>query len=56
MDREALKGTVSVISSEPPCKDDNERFTTVPLIIFLYTVNSNFWFFFYKSGLRISCL
>ena len=22
-----LKGTVSIISSDPPCKDDNARFT-----------------------------
>ena len=49
MDREALtyKGTVSVISSEPPCKDDTERFTTVPLmILFIYTVYFHFCFFF----------
>ena len=26
-----FKGTVSVFSSDPPCKDDNSRFTTVPL-------------------------
>jgi len=26
-----FKGTVSVISSDPPYKDDNIRFTTVPL-------------------------
>ena len=26
-----LKGTVSVISSEPPCKDENARYTMVPL-------------------------
>ena len=26
-----IKGTVSVISSDPPCKDNNVRFTTVPL-------------------------
>ena len=26
-----LKGTVSVISSDPPCKDCNGRFTTVPV-------------------------
>ena len=26
-----LKGTVSVISSDSPCKDDSVRFTTVPL-------------------------
>ena len=26
-----LKGTESVISSDPPCKDGNVRFTTVPL-------------------------
>ena len=28
---EILKGTVSVISSDPPCKDDNAWFTKVPL-------------------------
>ena len=27
----ALKGTVSVISIDPPCKDDNARFTMVSL-------------------------
>ena len=26
-----IKGTASVISSDPPCKDGNARFTTVPL-------------------------
>ena len=26
-----IKGTASLISSDPPCKDDNARFTTVPL-------------------------
>ena len=26
-----IKGTVSVISSDPPCKDDIARFTTIPL-------------------------
>jgi len=26
-----IKGTVSVISSDPPCKDGNARYTTVPL-------------------------
>ena len=26
-----LKGLYSVISSDPPCKDGNARFTTVPL-------------------------
>ena len=25
-----VKGTVSVIASDPPCKDGNVRFTTVP--------------------------
>ena len=29
--RSTLKGAVSVISSEPPFKDCNARFTTVPL-------------------------
>ena len=26
-----LKGTVSIISSDPPCKDGNAQFTIVPL-------------------------
>ena len=26
-----IKGTVSVISSDPPCKDGNSRFKTAPL-------------------------
>ena len=26
-----FKGTVSAISSDPPCKDGNARFTVVPL-------------------------
>ena len=26
-----LKGTVSVFSSDPPCKDDNARFTPLAL-------------------------
>ena len=26
-----FKGTVSLISSDPPCKDGNARFTTVTL-------------------------
>ena len=26
-----IKGTLSVISSDPPCNNDNVRFTTVPL-------------------------
>ena len=30
-----IKGTVSVISSEPPCKDDNAWFITVPLNLLL---------------------
>ena len=28
------KGTLCVISSDPPCKDGNDRFTTVPLKLF----------------------
>ena len=31
IDFHKIKGTVSVISSDPPCKDGNARFTTVPL-------------------------
>ena len=34
-----LRGTVSVILSEPPCKDDNARFTVVPLIAFFQFMN-----------------
>ena len=30
-ERRGIKGTVRVISSDPPCKDDNVRFATVPL-------------------------
>ena len=26
-----IEGTVSVVSSDPPCKDGNARFTNVPL-------------------------
>ena len=29
--RQPFKGTVRIISSNPPCKDDNASFTTVPL-------------------------
>ena len=29
-----LKGTVSVVSSDPPCKEGNAQFTTVPLKTF----------------------
>ena len=28
----AINGGLSVISSDPPCKDGSSRFTTVPLI------------------------
>ena len=31
----SLKGTVSVILSDPSCKDSHVRFTTVPLFIFI---------------------
>ena len=31
---ENVKGIVRVISSDPPCKDGNTRFTTVPLKAF----------------------
>ena len=30
------KGTVSVILSEPPCKDVSALFTTVPLTAFIW--------------------
>ena len=29
-----FKGTLSVISSDPPCKDGNARFTTIPDVFF----------------------
>ena len=32
-----VKGTVSVISSNSPCKDGNARFTTIPFYLFLFT-------------------
>ena len=35
-----IKGTVNVISSDPPCKDDNARFTTVPLKLCLIKYES----------------
>ena len=28
---QAVERTVNIISSDPPCKDGNARFTTVPL-------------------------
>ena len=31
IDKSNIKGTVSVISSDSPCKDGNPRFTTAPL-------------------------
>ena len=33
MEYQTFKGTVSVISSDPPCKDSNARFTDVPLTL-----------------------
>ena len=33
-----LKGTVSVISNDPPCLDAKTQFTTVPLKAFSYHV------------------
>ena len=53
------KGTVSVISSDPSCKDDNARFTTVSLkhmiknvedivvfLIFQWFISYNFYMYF----------
>ena len=34
----SFKGTVSVISSDPPCKDDNSRFTMVSLNVLSHQV------------------
>ena len=48
-----LKGTESVISSDPSCKDGNARFTTEPCILsfsWLKVFNSdNFFYFFLLS-------
>ena len=35
-----VKGNVSVISNDPPCKGDNARITTIPLIWNLYLINN----------------
>ena len=40
-----LKGTVSKISSEPPCKDDNVRFTMIPFILSYQKCGRNCRFF-----------
>ena len=37
-----FKGTVSVISSDPPCKDDSAGFTTVPFKVLSDQVLSNY--------------
>ena len=34
-----VKGNVSVISNDPPCKGGNARITTIPLIWNLYLIN-----------------
>ena len=46
-----MKGTVSVITSDPPCKDGNVRFITVPLkALFIIFENEYFLLgFLYKS-------
>ena len=46
-----MKGTVSVITSDPPCKDGNVRFTTVPLkALFIIFENEYFLLgFLYKT-------
>ena len=62
-----LKGTVIVFSSDPPCKDDNAQFTTVPLkpcpskyeldINVFVSLNCSFHLrFLCESDLIISCL
>ena len=54
-----LKDNVSVTAGDPSCKDDNARFTTVPLKV-LYELDIhvyNYYFhlrFLYNSDLRIS--
>ena len=37
-----IKGTVSVTSSDPPCKDGNAQFTTVPLKYCLIRYDKDF--------------
>ena len=62
-----IKGTVSVISSDPPCKDGNGRITTVPCLESFVWSSMNQCFCFFKLfffhlsfpweiDLRISCL
>ena len=53
-----LKGTVSVISSEPPCKDDIARFITLPLKALSYQIwiihHLCFFFFFCLFSFTVS--
>ena len=41
-----VKGTVSVNSSDPPCKDGKTGFTTVPLNLYLNNNVEDIVFFF----------
>ena len=37
-----VKGNVSVISKDPPCKGGNARITTIPLIWNLYLISNKY--------------
>ena len=49
-----IKGTVSVISSDPSCKDDNARFTMVSLKHMIKNVEDIVVFLFFQLFLIIS--
>ena len=55
-----IKGTVSVISSDPPCKDSSIQFTTVPLKSLsdqtCLFISVNFSIVSYKQVMRKSLL
>ena len=57
-----FKGTVSVVSSDPPCKDGNDWFKTLPLQKALSDLKFCFFKLFIclrvlcESNLRISCV
>ena len=47
-----FKGTLSVISSDPPCKDGNARFTTIPDVFFFFRL----FMFIYGFSAKVTCL
>ena len=51
-----LKGTVSVISSDPPCKDGNALFTTVPLKHLADQFCGRFCQFSISRNVQVTCV